>query len=94
VLLIHHVLSFVVCIISHLVLHYWLILELLQAEILLIGSAHVSALLRRHELLALIPSGVISFDWNLCLILLSNETLLLLMSKLLLFRVILDFPRL
>lgn len=57
----HNILS-AMCIISHLVLHYWLVLELLQAEILLVGSAHVSGL---HELLTLIPSCVfLLFHWN------------------------------
>jgi hypothetical protein len=48
-----HILSNM-CIISHLVLHYWLVLELLQTKVLLVGSTHVSALV--SKLLAMIPS--------------------------------------
>jgi hypothetical protein len=89
VLLMPHVLTYVVCIVSHLVLHYWLVLELLQAEVLLIGSTHIGALV--SKLLALIPSGAIRFNWNFGLILLCDKILLLLLPKLLLFWVVLTY---
>ena len=61
VLLVHHVLGSVVLVVPHLVLHYWLVLELLKTKVLLVRSSHIRAL---HELLTLCPSGVL-LDWYL-----------------------------
>ena len=48
-------------VVFHLVLHYWLVLELLKTKVLLVGSSHVGAL---HELLTLCPGRVL-LDWDL-----------------------------
>jgi hypothetical protein len=90
VLLVHHVLGSVVLVVPHLVLHYWLVLELLKTKVLLVRSSHVRAL---HELLTLCPSGVL-LDWYLASLGLRRE-LLLSLSKLLLFALALaQFPSL
>ena len=71
-------------IISHLVLHYWLVLELLEAKILLISCTHVVALI---ELLTLVPcgGGFLLLYWDFATLRLRLEILLLLSELLLTF---------
>lgn len=61
-------------VVTHLVLHYWLVLELLKAEVLLVGSSHVGAL---HELLTLISSCIFLFCWYFASLRVLLEILLL-----------------
>ena len=80
VLLIHHVLGGIMLVITHLVLHYRLVLELLQTKVLLISRSHIGAL---HELLTLSPSRIL-FHWDLASLGLRRKVLLPLPKLLLL----------
>ena len=70
-------------VIAHLVLHYWLVLELFEAKILLVCCTHVVAL---YELLTLVSSGggFLLLYWDFATLGLRLEILLLLLSELLL----------
>ena len=75
-------------VVPHLVLHYWLVLELLKTKVLLVGSSHVGAL---HELLTLSPSRVLLY-WDLASLWLRRKLLLSLSKLLLLALALAKFP--